>query len=265
MIVKKALLGILLLSACSRPPEATTIAPAPVLPMRATVDREPAASLVTAAPETKTFATYAGDATWVRSLSKATTFAVLRDFDSTTNDPIELTWLVHPSIRIADAPPGEEYAGLYESKFQLVIKRGAVSKTIELGAHPGGPEASGLTYCERKGFKEGGGYTWSWGAAKNVVGSFELSTMQGSNDVMLILGSEGIHVIERHEHDGSCPVRVHQGPFEVCADMKWKRALEIPLRGEPRVAETAFHVGEDGSRAPVDCTASYSGAALIAP
>ena len=265
MIVKTALLGILLLSSgCTRPPEVMTIPP-PVLPTRATVDREPPPLLVTAAPETKTFATYAGDATWVRSLVKNKTFAISRDFDTASSDPIELTWLVYPSIRIADAPPGEEYAGLWESKFQLVVRRGSVSRTFELGAHPGVPEASALTYCERRGYKQTGDNTWAWGDQKNVVGSFELSTMQGSENVMLILGNDGIHVLERHQHDGSCPVQVRQGPFEVCADMQWQLAFEIPLRGEPRVAETAFHIDDASVRTPVDCTASYSGQSLIAP
>ena len=264
---------------CSKPPPpAPVIAPEVAVAPTASVavviapadgGSPPADAPDAAAPAVsvdRSWPTRADDTRWVRALPRAKSFAVFDQLARAGDaKPIDFTWRVHPSHRIAGAPPGEEYPSLYEGKVELLASRGDVTKRFDLGMHSGTPEGASLTYCDRKGYRQPPGEGWSFPQLPNMVSAFEIATMQGSTEYAILLGRETMHVIRRHTHDGSCPTQVTQGPLRVCVDMQWQQLLELKVSGEPRITESVVTVDDVQKATPVDCKASYSGSRLLDP
>jgi len=209
--------------------------------------------------------THAEDAAWVRTLPKAKGFASVDGFVGVPE--IALTWRVHPSRRVPGTESEkEEYAGLYEAQVELVLASGTRERAIDLGFHSGNVEGGEVSACERAGYRHANAdYRFSFADMPSRVAFWEMGTMQGGSEFLVVLGTDGMHVLRRDTHDGACPVTIKQGPLEVCADMKWERLLEIPVAGEPRVSERAVDLDGAGVATPIDCKASYSGADLVAP
>jgi hypothetical protein len=55
--------------------------------------------------------------------------------------------------------------------------------------------------------------------------------------------------------DGSCPILIHKGPLETCADMPWKVLAEIRINNTPTATESVSMLDEAGRAAPFDCGA----------
>ena len=214
----------------------------------------------------RSFPTHAADAKWVRSLARSKTFATY-DLGAKNGEdvPIDFHWRVHSRKRIAGAPPGEEYPSLYAATVDLVVTRGNMKKTIDLGEHSGSPEGSTLPFCRRSGYRQPTGESWSFPELVNLVTSFGVDTLQGGSEWLVILARDVMHVVGRSTHDGSCPIMTVQGPLRVCADMKWEHSFDITVSGEPRMTESISMLDDKNAATPLDCKASYSGSRLIDP
>lgn len=248
--------ALVITTSCAR-----TVAPPPALPI-GEVDPLPLAPLPAPspkAPHAPTFETHSGDVTWLPMIPRAQTFAALA-LAGDEDEPLDIAWRIGPSRRDPDAPAGEEYPGLYSSPIELVLARGKEVRTIPLGEHSGSPSSSFDTYCARSGFTQPEGASWSHPDLPNLVAAFDVDTIQGATEVVIVLGDGQLHVLTRETSDGACPSEVDQGPFLVCADMKWSYLAAVAVSGAPRVTETILD--ED---APFDCARSYAGQSLIAP
>lgn len=219
-----------------------------------------------AAQQKRTFPTHAADSKWVRTLARAKTFKTY-DLGAKKGEdvPIDFHWRVHPQKRIPGAPREEEYPSLYAGPVDLVVTRGDVKKTIDLGKHSGSPEGSSLLYCNRRGYKQPADESWSFPSLQNLVTTFDVDTMQGGSEWLVILARDVMHVLGRSTHDGACPIMVNQGPLSVCADMKWEQRFDIAVFGEPHVSESISTLDDKDVATPLDCKASYSGSRLVDP
>jgi hypothetical protein len=233
-----------------------------------------AAAAIRRAPREETFATSSGVDGWVQALPRARTYMVL-DLATGTGPAslLEITWRIHPSRTLQKVPPDQDYAGNHPSKLELVLARGAVTRRLALGEHGGGPDSIGLTWCRRLGYtlaRERGDtldseLTWAIPPLPNLVAAFDMETMQGSTDFMLILGPDVLHVVHRFTHDGACPVTVTQGPLSTCADMRWELFADVHVMGAPRARESIVELDTAHTATPFDCKHSYSGESLVEP
>lgn len=221
-----------------------------------------------ALPETRpTFAVRAGDTAWIARLPKADTFAQIDGLSGTAH--VAITWRQFPQHRRPGFDEEPDYPSLFAGKVDLQLRSGeGVLRTVSLGEASGNVEGGAVTACERRGYRHSTDlYRFRHTDLPNRVAYWEVGTMQGGREYLLLLGTDRIHVLARHVHDGACPTRVPQGPLgDVCEDMRWERAFEVPTRGELRVSEESVEVDEDGRGAvPIDCKASFSGHDLVLP
>lgn len=254
-------LAVVLLAGCTK---TAILEPAPV-PRAVEDDR-----VTLSVPETRRpgFATHAGDTSWVASLPKAKTFARVDGLASA--ESVGITWRQFPQHRRPGFDDEPDYPSLFSGKVELELRGDGVVRTLSLGEKSGNVEGGAISYCERLGYRHPAGrdgYAFRHADLANRVAFWEIGTMQGSTEYLLLLGEGRIHVLHRGTHDGACPTTVAQGPLtDICEDMKWERAFEIPVHGEPRFTEASVGVDENGgSPEPMDCKASYSGEDLVAP
>lgn len=256
------------LAGCAKTPVTVPVDP---LPVPRVVEHE---RVVLSVPETRprAFATHAGDTSWVAALPKARTFARIGGLADA--ETIAITWRQFPQHRRPGFEGEGDYPSLYAGKVELELRGedGRV-RTLALGEESGNVEGGEVTACERAGYRHppatdaGPGYAFRHADLTNRVAFWEIGTMQGSTEYLLLLGKDRLEVLRRQTHDGACPTTIAQGPLEdICEDMKWERAFEIPVHGEPRVTEASVHVDENGSTPePMNCQGSYSGQDLVPP
>ena len=254
----------LLLLGCTKTAAPDAVPPLDVPPVPRTVE-DAKLPLAHGASIMAKWPTHAGDIAWLNTVPKAKAFARIDGLADASS--IALTWRVHPSRRVPGTEDEkEEHAGLYEAKVELVLASATREKTMDLGFHSGNAEGGSLSYCERAGYRHGNPeYHSGFADMPSRVAYWEMDTMQGGSEFLLLLGTGKIHVLRRHTHDGACPVMKKQGPLGVCADMAWEQLAEIPVTGEPRVSERAVDLDAAGAATPIDCKASYSGEGLVAP
>lgn len=220
----------------------------------------------------RTFATHAGDTAWVATLPKTQTFARIDGLAGAAS--LAITWRQFPQHRRPGLEGEGDYPSLYAGKVELEVRGddGAV-RTLSLGQQSGNVEGGEVTACERAGYRHppagdsGAMYTFRHADLANRVAFWEVGTMQGSTEYLLLLGKDRLEILHRGTHDGACPTAITQGPLgDICEDMKWERAFEIPVHGEPRVTEASVHVEENGGTPePMNCQGSYSGQDLVPP
>ena len=203
-----------------------------------------------AAPQT--FATHAGDDAWVMKLPRASTFTRV-DLGADASAILEIAWRAYPSRTLKNLPADDDYGGNHPRKLELVVTRGAVTRTIALGEHGGGPARTSLTACFRQE-KNPDPSTWMMiPPLPNLVSSFAMQTIQSGSDFLLVLGKDVLHLLHRTSQDGACGDLIKQGPLEACPDARWSLFADIKVRGEPPAKETVSDVDDSAHATPFDC------------
>jgi hypothetical protein len=271
-----------LVSGCSRPTSPPTRDPPPERPGGAVAQAAPTASdalprveaspPVASAPSAPAgrpgrvaFEAKAADVAWVRRLRRSRHFRRLALPAANAADPLLVTWRAYPQHLRHKVAPGDEIPADYAGRFELVVAQGAAALPVDLGVIPGPPDSLFLTSCERQGYRLAPDAKWSVPRLPNLVASFSAAISPSSSDYLLVAGPGTLYLLARYTHDGECPVVVHQGPLETCADMKYELLAEVRFSGEPRGEETVETIDASGARAPFDCANGRSGDDLRQP